>query len=157
MRIRKCFVETSAKITKSLRKEDIDKKWWVVDAAGQVVGRLASQVAAILRGKHKPDFTPHNDCGDFVIILNADKVKLTGKRPDKKEYKHHSLYPGGQKIEKYKMVLDKKPSFILEHAIKGMLPKNKLGRKIGKNLKVYAGESHPHTAQMPEIMQCKYN
>ncbi len=150
-------METSAKITKSLRKEDIDKKRWVVDAAGQVVGRLASQVAAILRGKHKPDFTPHNDCGDFVIILNADKVKLTGKRPDKKEYKHHSLYPVGQKIEKYKMVLDKKPSFILEHAIKGMLPKNKLGRKIGKNLKVYAGESHPHTAQMPEIMQCKYN
>jgi large subunit ribosomal protein L13 len=157
MRIRKYYVETSAKITKSLRKEDIDKKWWVVDAAGQVLGRLASQVAAVLRGKHKPDFTPHIDCGDCVIVLNAEKIRLTGKRLEKKEYLHHSLYPGGQKIEKIKMLLDKKPSFVLEHAIKGMLPKNRLGRQIGKNLKVYAGEIHPHSAQKPEVLKINYN
>ncbi len=150
-------METSAKITKSLRNEDTLKKWWIVDAADQVLGRFASQVAAVLRGKHKPDFTPHIDCGDCVIILNADKVRLTGKRANKKEYIHHSLYPGGQKIEKYKTVLDTKPSFVLEHAIKGMLPKNRLGKKIGKNLKIYAGTEHPHSAQKPENLQFKYN
>jgi large subunit ribosomal protein L13 len=149
-------VESSVKITKSLRKEDVDKKWWVVDASNQTLGRFASQVAAILRGKHKPEFTPHVDCGDYVIIINAEKIMLSGKRPDKKEYIHHTLYPGGQKIEKFKKVMNEKPSFVLEHAIKGMLPKNRLGRKIGKNLKIYAGVEHPHTAQKPEILQLKF-
>jgi len=150
-------VESTAKITKSLRKEDADKKWWVIDASNQTLGRLSTQVARILRGKHKPTFTPHVDCGDFVIIINAEKIQLKGKRTEQKEYFHHSLYPGGVKIQSFKNVMKNKPEFAIQHAVKGMLPKNTLGRKMYMSLKVYTGSEHPHAAQQPEIHELKYN
>jgi large subunit ribosomal protein L13 len=142
-------VEASAKITKSIRKEDVGRDWWVVDASGKTLGRLSSQVAALLRGKHKPWFTPHVDTGDFVIVINADKIELQGKRVQQKEYFSHTGYPGGQKVRSFKEMLDKKPEFLIEHAVKGMLPKNRLGRQIFKKLKVYRNDEHPHKAQMP--------
>ena len=150
-------MEASAKITKSLRKEDVDKRWWVIDAENATLGRLASQVATLLRGKHKPSFTPHIDGGDFVIVINADKVQLKGKRIEKKEYFSHSGYPGAGKFESFTNLLHKKPEFVIQHAVKGMIPKNRLGRMIMKHLKVYAGKEHPHTAQKPEIYEMKYN
>jgi large subunit ribosomal protein L13 len=143
-------VETSARFTKSFRKEDVTRDWWVVDATDQTVGRLSSKVAQLLRGKHKPWFTPHVDTGDFVIVLNADKIKVTGKRADKKEYFRHSGYFGGQTITSFKEAMDKKPEFVVEHAVKGMLPKGRLGRQIYKKLKVYTGNEHPHSAQQPK-------
>ncbi len=142
-------METSAKITKSLRKEDVDKKWWVIDAENQTVGRLATRIATLLRGKHKPSFTPHVDCGDYVIVINAEKVLVEGKRTDKKTYFSHSGYPGATKFTSFKDLIKKKPEFIIQHAVKGMLPKNSLGRKILKNLKVYDSAEHPHSAQKP--------
>ncbi len=150
-------METSAKITKSFRKEDVEHKWWVVDAAGQTVGRLASQVAILLRGKHKPIFTPHVDTGDYVIIINADKAVFQGKRAEQKEYAHHSMYPGGQKIRKYRELKLTKPEFIVEHAVYGMLPKNKLGQQIRKKLKVYAADEHQHQAQKPAEFKLKHD
>ena len=150
-------MDTSAKITKSLRKEDVDKKWWIVDATGQTVGRLATQVAVLLRGKHKPTFTSHVDCGDFVIVINADKAQLKGKRVEQKEYYHNTLYPGGARFEKFKDVIVTKPEFVITHAVKGMIPKNSLGRQIMKHLKVYSGNEHPHTAQLPNKFELKYN
>lgn len=138
------------KMTKFIKSEDADKKWYLVDAKDQVLGRLASQVAKIIRGKNKPTFTPNMDTGDFVVVINADKVKLTGKRPELKQYIHHSGYPGGQKIRSVREVKQTKPEFLVENAVKGMLPKNRLGRKLIKKLKVYTGESHPHSAQKPE-------
>ncbi|GMU96415.1 MAG: 50S ribosomal protein L13 [Ignavibacterium album] len=138
------------KMTKFIKSEDADKKWYLVDAKDQVLGRLASQVAKIIRGKNKPTFTPNMDTGDFVVVINADKVKLTGKRPEMKQYIHHSGYPGGQKIRSVREVKQTKPEFLVENAVKGMLPKNRLGRKLIKKLKVYTGESHPHSAQKPE-------
>lgn len=138
------------KMTKFIKSEDADKKWYLVDAKDQVLGRLASQVAKIIRGKNKPTFTPNMDTGDFVVVINADKVKLTGKRPELKQYIHHSGYPGGQKIRSVREVKLTKPEFLVENAVKGMLPKNRLGRKLIKKLKVYTGESHPHSAQKPE-------
>ncbi|MDQ1266107.1 MAG: large subunit ribosomal protein [Bacteroidota bacterium] len=149
-------MEPSAKITVSMRKEDVERQWHLIDAADKTVGRLAAQVATLLRGKHKPWFTPHVDCGDFVIVINAEKVKTTGKRPAQKVYFHHSMYPGGEKYLKFKEALAKKPEFIIEHAVKGMLPKNRLGRKIIKKLKVYSGTEHPHAAQQPEAFQLRY-
>ena len=149
----KIFMETSARITKSFRKEDVEHKWWVVDATGKTVGRLASQVAVLLRGKHKPIFTPHVDTGDFVIVINAEKAVFTGKRPEQKEYKHHTMYPGGQKTRKYKSLVLTNPEFILQHAICGMLPKNRLGSRIKAKLKVYAGDTHNHHAQKPELFE----
>lgn len=143
-------MESSAKITKSLRKEDVDKKWWVIDAENTTVGRLATQVAVLLRGKHKPTFTPHIDCGDFVVVINADKVQFQGKRAEQKEYFSHSGYPGAAKFRAFKNVIQDNPEFVIEHAVKGMLPKNKLGRQILKHLKIYANPEHPHTAQQPE-------
>ena len=125
-------------------------KWYVVDAQNKTVGRLCSQIAHVLRGKHKPSYTPHVDCGDYVIVLNADKVRFTGKKWDQKEYITFSGYPGGQKRRTAKEQLAKKPIAIIEAAVKGMLPKTKLGRKMIKKLFVYTDAEHPHTAQKPE-------
>jgi len=138
------------KFTKSLRKEDVVKDWLIVDAAEQTVGRLASQVAALIRGKHKPWFTPHVDCGDFVIVINADKIKMTGKRVEQKEYFSHSGYPGSAKLTTFKDMMLKKPERVIELAVKGMLPKNRLGRSMHTNLKIYSGSEHPHAAQQPK-------
>jgi large subunit ribosomal protein L13 len=121
----------------------------VIDAENQVVGRLASKAATLLRGKHKPQFTPHIDVGDFVVIINADKARFTGNKETQKEYFSHSGYPGGQRVATPRQVREKKPTFIVEHAVKGMMPKNRLGRQMLKKLKVYAGGEHPHEAQKP--------
>ena len=134
---------------------DFDRKWYVVDAEGVVLGRLASQVAAILRGKNKPIYTPHVDTGDFVIIVNADKVVLTGKKLDQKVYYKHSGYAGGLKETPYRRLMSEKPEFAVEKAIVGMLPKGPLGRKMAKKLKVYAGAEHEHAAQQPEVLVIK--
>ena len=129
---------------------DIDRKWYVVDATGCTLGRLASEVAKILRGKNKPQFTPHVDTGDYVIITNADKVKVTGKKLEQKIYYHHSDYVGGMKETNLKEMMEKKPEKVIELAVKGMLPKGPLGRSMYKKLFVYAGAEHPHAAQKPE-------
>ncbi len=146
-------MEATAKITKSLRKEDVTRSWFVVDAAEQTVGRLSTQIAILLRGKHKPNFTPHVDNGDFVIIINAEKIKLQGKRTEMKEYFSHSMYPGATKFESFKSMIQRKPAFVIEHAVKGMLPKTKLGRQMIKKLNVYAGPEHNHQAQMPQVYE----
>ncbi len=138
------------KFTRSFKSSDTQKKWHVVDAEGKTLGRLATQVAHTLRGKHKPMFTPNADLGDFVIVVNAARVKLTGKREELKQYFHYTGYPGGATWEKFQEVLQKDPQRVVEHAVKGMLPHNRLGRQIIKKLKVYAGPAHPHLAQRPE-------
>jgi len=134
--------------------KDLEKqrKWYVVDAAGMTVGRLASRVAPLLIGKHKPTYTPFLDLGDHVIVVNAAKVRLTGRKWEQKVYRHHSGYPGGLKEASAKKVLGEHPERIVEWAIKGMLPKTKLGKKMARKLKVYAGPDHPHEAQQPEIL-----
>jgi large subunit ribosomal protein L13 len=134
---------------------EANRVWWVVDATGKSLGRLASHVASVLRGKHKPTFTPHEDAGDFVVVVNADKVKLTGNKLDQKMYSHHSGIPGGFKQVSYRTLLDKKPEFPIEKAVKGMLPKNVLGRQMFGKLKVYASPDHPHTAQQPKALEIK--
>jgi large subunit ribosomal protein L13 len=126
------------------------KKWYVVDANGQTLGRIASEVAKILRGKHKPSYSPHIDNGDYVIVINAEKVVLTGKKTEQKQYITHSGYPGGLKATPYRILLQVKPELVFKKAVKGMLPDNRLGRKIIKKLKVYRGPEHPHLAQQPE-------
>lgn len=141
------------KLTKFVKTEDADRKWVIVDAQGAVLGRLAAKVASIIRGKHKPIFTPNTDTGDFVIVVNADKIKLTGKREEKKTYFTHSMYPGGVKIKSFSELKSKKPEFIIQTAVKGMLPKNRLGKQLVKKLKVYSGPNHPHLAQKPELMK----
>jgi len=128
---------------------EVERKWYVVDATDLVLGRLASNVAAVLRGKNKPIFTPNVDTGDFVIVINADKVRLTGKKLEQKFYRYHTGYIGGLKEIQYKDMMEKKPVLAVELAVKGMLPKNSLGRKMFKKLKVYAGSEHPHAAQKP--------
>jgi large subunit ribosomal protein L13 len=133
--------------------EDVDKKWFVVDAEGLVLGRLAANVARILRGKHKPIFSPHMDNGDFVIIINADKVRLTGKREEQKSYFTYSGYPGGGKTRMFKDLIKSNPQYVIEHAVRGMLPHNRLGRRIIKKLKVYSDAAHPHEAQKPEELK----
>lgn len=138
--------------TFSAKREDINPKWFVVDANGQILGRLASKVATIIRGKHKPTFTPHMDTGDFVIIINAGKVRLTGKKMVDKKYYHHTGYPGGLREISAEKLIEKKPGEVLKKAIKGMLPKNSLGRQILKKAKIYAAAEHPHAAQNPEIL-----
>jgi len=135
--------------TFSIKESEIDKKWYVVNAEGKILGRLATEIATILRGKNKPQFTPHMDAGDHVIVINADKIVLTGSKAEDKDYFTHSQYPGGEKFISIKKIMQEKPEFVITNAVKGMLPKNKLGRKIIKNLKVYAGTNHPHTAQQP--------
>ncbi len=138
--------------TYSAKPQDIERKWYIIDATDKVLGRLASQAATILRGKNKPMYTPSMDTGDFVIIINADKVKLTGKKGDQKTYQHYTGYTGGLKIESFKSMQSRKPEYIVEHAVRGMIPHNKLGRAVLKKLKVYAGSDHPHSAQNPELI-----
>jgi large subunit ribosomal protein L13 len=138
------------KMTPFISTEEADRKWYIVDATDQVLGRLATGVARIIRGKNKAIFTPNADTGDFVVVINADKVKVTGKRELLKTYSHYSGYPGGLKTRSFEEMMVKKPEFVIENAVKGMLPKNRLGRKLIKKLKVYTGESHPHQAQKPE-------
>ena len=130
----------------------IDRKWYVVDAEGKTLGRLASEVAKVLRGKNKPIFTPHIDTGDYVIVINAEKVKVTGKKMDQKIYYHHSDYVGGMKETTLKEMMEKKPERVIELAVKGMLPKGPLGRQMYKKLHVYAGPEHDHAAQKPEVL-----
>jgi len=136
--------------TLSAKAEDVNRRWFVVDAEGRPLGRVASQIATILRGKNKAEYTPHADTGDFVIVLNAEKVKLTGQKLDQKYYHRHLGRPGGMLEMSYRTLLNKRPSLAIEHAVKGMLPKNPLGRKMATKLKVYAGTAHPHAAQKPE-------
>ena len=128
---------------------EVERKWYVVDATDMVLGRLASQVAMVLRGKNKPTFTPNVDTGDYVIIINADKVRLTGKKPEKKYYRYHTGYIGGLKEVQYKKLMAEKPEFVVYKAVKGMLPKNAIGRTMIKKLHVYAGNEHNHQAQQP--------
>ena len=137
------------------KPHEIERKWYVVDASGQTLGRLASQVAAILRGKHKPIYTPHIDTGDHVIIINAEKVELTGNKWQDKKYYRHSGHPGGLKVRTARELKEKHPERLLELAIRGMLPKGPLGRKMFKKLHVYAGSEHPHQAQKPEVLELR--
>ncbi len=132
---------------------EVQRKWWVVDASGVPLGRIASRVAHVLRGKHKPTFTPHVDVGDHVVVVNAGEVTLSGRKPEQKMYYRHTRYPGGLKSRSYEELLEEDPEFVVEKAIRGMLPKNKLGRKMVKKLKVYAGPDHPHEAQQPEELE----
>lgn len=134
------------------KKGEIQRKWHLIDANGKTLGRLASRVATLLRGKHKPTFTPHVDTGDFVVVVNAGKVALTGKKWKEKLYIHHSGYPGGLKSISAEKLKEKKPRRLITMAVQGMLPKNKLGRKLLKKLKVYDGQAHPHQAQQPEVL-----
>jgi len=136
--------------TYSAKVGEIDRKWYLVDADGKTLGRLATIVADVLRGKRKPEFTPHMDVGDFVVVVNAEKVFLTGKKPQQKTYQRYSGYPGGLKTERFEDVIKKHPERIIETAVRGMIPKNKLGRAVFKKLKVYSGPQHPHEAQQPE-------
>ena len=135
---------------------EIERKWYVVDAADHTLGRLASEVASVLRGKNKPIYTPHCDTGDYVIIINADKIKVTGKKLDQKLYRKHSDYVGGFKETTLRVMMDKKPEEVIRHAVKGMLPKTTLGRNMMKKLFVYADGEHKHQAQSPEVLEIKY-
>lgn len=137
------------------KEGEITKNWYLVNAEGAVLGRLAAQVAAILRGKTKPTYTPHADTGDFIIVVNAEKVKLTGNKLNNKNYERHSGYPGGLKVVNAKTMLQRKPEDVIMLAVKGMLPKNILGRQLLKKLKVYKGSNHPHKAQMPKELEIK--
>ena len=145
-------VNTLSYKTVSANKETVEKEWFIVDANDVVLGRLASVVAMVLRGKHKPSFTPHVDCGDNVIVINAEKIKLTGNKMSDKQYVRHSGYPGGQRFQTPADLLEKKPTAVVEKAIKGMLPKSRLGSEMFRNLFVYAGENHPHEAQQPKTL-----
>lgn len=138
--------------TISAKKETVERFWYVVDAEGETVGRLCSKIAAVLRGKHKPNYTPHVDTGDYVIVINAEKVRFTGNKWESKEYQRYTGYPGGRKLRKAASVLEKRPRAIVETAVKGMLPKNRLGRAMYKKLFVYEGPEHPHAAQKPQVL-----
>lgn len=135
---------------------NVERKWYVIDATDKTLGRMSSQIASILRGKNKPTFTPHVDTGDFVIVINAEKINLTGKKLDNKFYRHHSLYPGGLKETPYRKMIETKPELIVEEAVRRMLPKGPLGSKMLKKLKVYRGTEHNHEAQQPEVLELKY-
>ena len=137
--------------TYSARPSDVQRRWLVVDAEGRTLGRLATQVAMVLRGKHKPVYTPHIDTGDHVVVINADKVLLTGRKGEDKRYFHHTLYPGGAGFTSIREVMEKHPERVVMRAVHGMMPKNKLGRAMLKKLKVYAGAEHPHAAQQPVL------
>lgn len=139
--------------THSVSASEIERSWWVVDAENRVLGRLASEVARILRGKHKPTFSPHLDVGDYVVVVNAEKVRLTGNKEETKRYFRHSGFMGGEKLIPFKRMRERHPERIVERAVKGMLPKNTLGRKMAKKLRVYAGPEHPHEAQSPEPLE----
>ena len=148
-------MDTLSYKTVSANKATVDKEWLLVDAEGEVLGRLASVVAKLLRGKHKPNFTPHVDCGDNIIIINADKVRLTGNKLTDKVYVRHTGYPSGQRFSTPKELLQKQPIKIIEHALKGMLPKNKLGSQLYRNLYVYEGTEHKQAAQQPKVINIK--
>lgn len=148
-------MDTLSYKTKSAKKEEVARKWYVIDGENMIVGRMCTHIATILRGKHKPSYTPHIDTGDYVIVLNADKVRFTGSKWDDKTYITFSGYPGGQKTRTAKEMRDKKPIAVVENAVRGMLPKNKLGRAMGKKLFVYTGTEHPHKAQKPEVLEIK--
>ncbi len=135
------------------KKGEIEQKWWLIDAEGKVLGRLATEIAALLRGKKKPQFTSHLDTGDFVVVINAEKIKVSGRKLDQKTYYSHSLYPGGLKEEVLKDLLNRKPEEVIKKAVWGMIPKNKLGRAVYQKLKVYRGAAHPHEAQNPQVYQ----
>ena len=139
--------------TYSVRKDEIEREWLVVDATNKVLGRLATEVAHRLRGKHRPTFTPHLDVGDFIVVVNADKIRLTGRKWDQKMYHHHSNYPGGLTSIPANVMIKKKPEELIRRAVKGMLPKNSLGRSQLKKLKVYTGPQHPHAAQQPKVLE----
>lgn len=139
--------------TYSMKEGEINKKWFLVDAEGKILGRIATEIALILRGKNKPGFTPHLDMGDNVIVINAEKIVLTGRKLQDKEYFSYTQYPGGMRFTNIKKLFANKPEYIIEHAVKGMLPKGRLGRAVFKNLKVYAGTEHPHAAQQPEKIE----
>ena len=141
--------------TFSAKASEVERKWFVVDATDLPLGRLASNVASVIRGKHKPIFTPHADTGDFVIVVNAEKIKLTGNKPDGKFRHWHSQYPGGFGTESYRTLLQRRPELAIEEAVFGMLPKNRLGRTLRNKLKVYKGPTHPHAAQSPEALQVR--
>ncbi|MES2799057.1 MAG: 50S ribosomal protein L13 [Bacteroidota bacterium] len=145
-------MDTLSYKTVSGNTQTAEKKWILVDAEGQTVGRLASKVAKIIRGKHKPNFTPHADCGDNVIVINADKVSFSGAKLENKEYVRYTGYPGGQRFTSAKQLLEKHPERLIEKAVKGMLPKNTLGRRLFTNLKVYTGTDHKHEAQKPVVL-----
>jgi large subunit ribosomal protein L13 len=132
------------------KKDDIEQKWWLVNAEGRILGRMATEIADLIRGKRKPQFTSHLDTGDFVVVINAEKIKVTGRKLDQKKYYHHSLYPGGIKEITLKDLLATKPEEVIKKAVWGMVPKGKLGRALYKKLKVYRGPSHPHEAQNPQ-------
>lgn len=136
--------------TYSAKEEDVERDWWHIDLEGQTLGRAASQIATLLRGKHKPIFSPHVDCGDYVVVTNCEKVEMTGNKWEEKMYRRHSGYPGGLNEISAEELLERKPERILEFAVKGMLPNNKLSEQVIKKLKVYAGSEHPHEAQQPE-------
>jgi len=146
-------VDTLSYKTKSAKKGDVERAWHIIDAEGEIVGRMCTKIATILRGKHKPSYTPHTDTGDNVIVINADKVRFTGSKMDTKTYITYSGYTGGQKKKTAKQILDRKPCDIVENAVRGMLPKNRLGRQMFKKLFVYAGAEHPHGAQKPEELK----
>jgi large subunit ribosomal protein L13 len=137
------------KSTRSFRAEDAQRQWHLIDADGRTLGRIATQIAHLLRGKHKTSFTPSSDMGDFVVVVNVARIRLTGKRSELKEYFHYTGYPGGATYEKFKDLIRKHPERVMEHAVRGMLPHNRLGRQIIKKMKVYAGPDHPHAAQRP--------
>ncbi|MGL6293650.1 50S ribosomal protein L13 [Eubacterium aggregans] len=143
----------NANATKMAKSQEIERKWFVIDAEGKVLGRLATEIATILRGKNKPYFTPHVDCGDFAIIVNADKIVMTGNKLDQKLYKTYSGHPGGLKETKYRKFLQEKPDLLVYKAVRGMVPHNKLGDAVMKKLKVYAGPDHPHAAQPLEALE----
>lgn len=138
------------------KTQEVDRKWYVVDAEGKTLGRLSSQIATVLRGKHKPTFTPNVDTGDYVIVINAEKIVLTGNKLEEKMYRHHSLYPGGLKEISYKKLMQTKPELAVEEAVRRMLPKGPLGSKMYKKLFVYRGPEHDHEAQKPEVLVFKY-
>ena len=139
--------------TLSRKKEEVKRDWFIVDAEGEVVGRLASRIATVLRGKHKPDYTPHIDTGDYTIVVNSEKIRFTGKKMTDKEYQSYTGYPGGLNKRSAKEMMDKKPFAIIEKAVKGMLPKNRLGRQMYRKLFVYIGPDHPHQAQKPQELK----
>lgn len=139
------------------KPDQVARNWWVVDAEGQTLGRLAVQVATVLRGKNKPQYTPHVDCGDFVVVINADKILVSGSKETEKLYRHHSGYPGGFKTETLKSLRGRRPTAIIERAVKGMLPHSRLGARLFTKLKVYAGAEHPHAAQDPQPMKIGMN
>jgi large subunit ribosomal protein L13 len=146
-------VDTLSYKTISVNSKTADKKWLIADAEGKTLGRFCSELASVLRGKNKPSFTPHADCGDYVIVINAEKIQLTGNKMETKEYQNFSGYPGGRRVTLAKDLLAKKPIDLIERGVRGMLPKNRLGRKIFTNLHVYAGSEHPHEAQKPSKLE----